>query len=74
MPKIENVSVGQVLYTVRRELAGNTTTSRIAVHPVKVISVDPDSKWVFASWNGNEPRRFWDRHVRQWRVNKPESK
>lgn len=71
MPDIKNVKVGQTLYTVRREQAGNTTMRRTAIHSVTVKEIDPQLRWVMASWNYNPAQKFYARHVRQWKVKDP---
>ena len=71
MPDIRNLKVGQTLYTLTRRLMGNTTIRETAVHTVTVKEIDPEHKWVVASWNYNPPNRYYRRHVARWRVNDP---
>lgn len=57
--KIENLKVGDTLYDVHREKAGNTTISYEGVWEVDVKDVGEDDHgpWADLSWNGNTPRR-----------------
>lgn len=71
MATISRLSPGQVLYTVTRQKMGNTALSRKAVHTVRVIEVDPDGKFVMASWNTNPARKYRESDVSKWKVNKP---
>lgn len=74
MAAISRIKVGQTLYTVTRQKIGNTTMSRDAVHSVYVTEVDPDGKFVSASWNGNQTKLFRASDVAKWRVSKPVAK
>lgn len=73
MAAISRIKPGQTLYRVTKQKAGNTTMRRTAVHPVYVQDVDPDGKFVMASWNGNPARKFLPNAIAKWRVSKPES-
>ncbi len=53
---------------------GNTTVVREAVFPVHIMSIDMEKRCVMASWNGNAPMRFSERHVNKWRLTKPVKK
>lgn len=55
--KIADLKVGQVLYDVHSERAGNTTMRREGCWECYVRAIDPDGKWVEISWNGNPARR-----------------
>ncbi len=44
----------------------------MAVHPVRVISVDLINREVTASWNSNAPRVFSEVQVSRWKAKKPE--
>lgn len=74
MATIPSLKPGQTLYTVTQQKMGNTTMSRQAVHPVKVVEVDPEGKFVVASWNCNPARKFFAAQVAKWKVNKPAPK
>ena len=71
MPDIRNLKVGQTLWTLTRRRMGNTTMRETAVHPVVVREIDPECKWVMASWNYNPPCRYYRRNVQKWRVKEP---
>ncbi len=74
MATIANIKPDQVLYTVTPQKIGNTTLRRKALHEVKVVSIDPEGRFVVASWNHNAPRKFYESSVSKWKVNKPEPK
>ena len=74
MAVISRIKPGQTLYSLTRQKMGSTTVSHVAVHPVYVREVDPEGRFVLASWNGNPPRKFFVREVKRWRVKKPEPK
>lgn len=60
---------GQIVYSMERRRLGNTTLRTTAVIPVRIVQVY--GAYVIASWNGNAPRRFPQRRVSSWKVNKP---
>ncbi len=71
MASISRIKPQQTLYTVTRQKMGNTTMSRKAVHRVVVTEVDPEGKFVMASWNGNQVRRYSESQVAKWKVKEP---
>lgn len=71
MASISNLQVGQILYDVHRTKCGNTTFTREAVFPVKVISIADDQRSIVASWNSNQPRKYNLRSVARWKVKPP---
>jgi hypothetical protein len=48
--------------------------SRGCLYEVRVVSIAEDGKSIMASWNGNPPRRFSEKHVANLRVKKPQPK
>lgn len=71
MAAISRIKPGQTLYDVTKQQMGNTTLRRTAVFQVKVTEVDPDGKFVMASWNANPARKYRPNQVAKWRVSKP---
>jgi hypothetical protein len=69
--KFDKLKVGEVYFTVSRQKMGNTTMRTVAIHPVRVKEIEPDSRSVIASWNGNAPRRYYDRDYSKWREKQP---
>lgn len=69
--KFEKLKPGTVAYTVTRQKMGNTTVRTIAIHSVRVVSVDEESRTVMASWNGNEAHRYYETQIRKWKEKKP---
>lgn len=71
MAQIKKLKVGQVLYTVTRSRLGNTTLRTVHVHEVVVKEIDPEGKFVIASWNHNRAEKYWAGDVGTWKVSKP---
>jgi len=71
MPQIENLKIGQTLYTVMNVRMGNTTMRRRAVHDVRVTEIAKDYSYVMASWNSNKPQKYYRYQVKRWKVNRP---
>ena len=74
MATLNKLVVGQIVYSVQRRRMGNTTLSREAVFPVRIVSIDLEKRCVTASWNYNPPSRFGERHVNKWRLKEPAKK
>ena len=71
MATISRLREGQVVYDRRTQQAGNTKMRRVAVWQVVIKEIDPEGKWVIASWNGNAARKFYPSSVKRWLVNDP---
>lgn len=71
MATISKLKVGQVLYTVTRSQAGNTTLRTVHVHEVVVLEIGEDGRFVMASWNHNPVRKYWPNEIDGWKVSKP---
>lgn len=69
--KIERLVPGQIVYDVGESRMGNTMMKTVSVWRVKIISVDLEAKTVTASWNGNAPRQYGERHIKNWRAKEP---
>jgi hypothetical protein len=67
--KISQLQVGQVVFNVMRRKMGNTTISDTCVFRILVKEIDPEGRWVRASWNCNPPEKFYERS--EWRKEKP---
>lgn len=74
MASIRSLELGQILYEVARQKMGNTSIVRGVLYTVKIVDIDPEGKWVLASWNSNTPRRYNERQVRRWKIKKPAPK
>lgn len=72
MPKIKNLTVDQVVYSIERGKMGHTSVYIRRLYEIKITEVDPDHKWVMGSWNGNTPRKFTQSSANRWRVNRPQ--
>lgn len=71
--KTSEVKVGDVLYDVHREKAGNTTIGIEGCWEAVVSAVAEDGSWAEARWNGNAARRHretfpkgWKRQPKEW--------
>lgn len=71
MASLDRIKPGQVLFTVTRQRAGNTTVTREAVHSVVVVSVDKERRRCEASWNSNKARTYFESSVKRWKVKDP---
>ena len=71
MATISKIKSGQTLYDKHRYKMGNTTMYAWGVWEVNVISVDPNGQFIFASWNGNPPRKMYETEVYKLRVREP---
>ena len=68
--KIEQLKPGMVVYDCHSHRMGNTTLRSLGTWSVRIISVDPEGRFVEASWNGNPAQKFY-RNWRKWKINKP---
>lgn len=71
MIKFEKLAPGMTVYDVGRTRMGNTTMTTVSVWHVSIISVDPETRTVMASWNGNRPQRYYGHGMRSWRLAAP---
>jgi hypothetical protein len=71
MVDFSTIKPGDILYECRRERMSNTAMRRMAVRTVRIISVDANQMTVQASWNGNSPSRWTERHLKKLRRTKP---
>jgi hypothetical protein len=71
MADIKKLTVGQVLWVMRRHNMGKTTMKTTSLYTMRVTEICDGGKYVMASWNGNPARRCSEKDVRSWRVNKP---
>jgi hypothetical protein len=69
--KIENMSDGQIVYSVERRKMGNTNISSVSVYRVQISMVSPESGRVLALWNGNPERWYRRSEAEKWRVKPP---
>lgn len=68
---IEGLFVGQRAWSVTKGKMGNTTIVTTRVHPVDIVGIDPEKRWVLASWNGNRPEKCYRLRVSGWRKSEP---
>ena len=69
--KFEKLTPGMVVYDVHRHRLGNTTISTVGVWKVRIVSVEPETRRVVASWNGNPAKTFYFGDVTKWREKEP---
>lgn len=70
--KFERVKAGDTVFHVGKTKMGNTTLSTVSIWEVRIIAVDPETRTVTASWNGNSQRRYTEGQIRAWRAKRPE--
>lgn len=69
--KINKLKPEEIVYSVEKRTMGNTSMTTTSVFRVRIVEVDPEGKWVMASWNGNPARKFYERMTSKWRKVKP---
>jgi hypothetical protein len=69
--KIDKLTVGQTVYSVERRNMGNTTLRTTSVFDVRIMEIDPEKRWVMASWNGNTPRKYYLGSIVKWKEKEP---
>jgi hypothetical protein len=69
--KISKLQPGMTVWNVQRRQMGNTTLRDTAVFSILVKEIDPEGRYVIASWNYNQPERFYSGEVSKWRAKKP---
>ncbi len=74
MASIKRLKPGQVVYSIESHKMGNTTITTRSLYQVEIIEVNEELGYVVASWNGNEPKRYFEHSIAKWRVKKPTSK
>ncbi len=74
MATLSKLKVGQTLYKIQSQYAGNTTVKRRVCYEVVVKEILPDGAGIMASWNGNPPVIYRNRDIKKLRVNKPTPK
>lgn len=71
--KFEKIQPGMVLLDIHREPAGNTTTTRLGLWKVEIISVDPETRTAMVCWNGNKPRKWFEWQLKKLYAKEPKS-
>jgi len=69
--KFEKLSPGMVVFDVHSYRMGNTKLRSVGVWNIKVIEIATSERSVWASWNSNPPRRYYESEVKKWREKKP---
>lgn len=69
--KLSKLTPEQIVYSVEKRTMGNTSMTTTSVFCVRIVEVDPEGKWVMASWNGNTARKFYERMTSKWRKERP---
>lgn len=69
--KIENLTVGQTVWSVMRYGMGNTTVRTTGIYRVVIKEIDLERGRVLASWNNNAPEWFYGSRIGAWKKNKP---
>ena len=69
--KFDKLEEGMTLWSLSKHRMGNTTIKTMAVHKVKVISIDRDKRRAMCSWNGNPARLYFERDIEKLKANEP---
>lgn len=72
MAKISKLQIGQILYDKHKYKMGSTNIMTWGLWTVKVLEIDPEFKFIVASWNGNSPRKMYWSAVDKLKIKKPE--
>ena len=72
MATISKIKPDQVLYDKHKYTMGHTTIKTWGLWRVYVKEVDPEGRFIIASWNGNAPRKMYENEVKKLRVKEPE--
>lgn len=68
------LTVGQRLYSLSRQKMGNTSQRRTVCHDVLITEIPEGERFVIASWNGNPPRRYYEKDITKLRIKDPRLK
>ena len=71
MATISKIKVGQTLYDKHKYRMGHTTIMTWGLWEVYVKEVDPEGRFIVASWNGNTPRKMYENEVKKLKVKEP---
>jgi hypothetical protein len=71
MAQIKNLTIGQKLWDKHKYKMGNTTMRTWGVWDVIVKEIDPQHRFIIASWNGNPPRKMYGREVGKLKIKEP---
>lgn len=62
--KFEKVKSGDTLYDRHTYKMGNTNLRSIGEWRVKVLSIDPGSRTLIVTWNGNRPTTYYEHDLK----------
>lgn len=72
--RIEDLTVGQILYDYRTYNMGNTAIRKEGCWTVRVVEIDLEKRRALCSWNGNTPGWYSERGIKRFRLYKKEAK
>ena len=71
MVKFEKIKKGMRLFDVVRNKG--MSANKWLIWPVDIISVDPKTRSVVASWNGNKATTMFENRVTKYRLKSPKN-
>jgi hypothetical protein len=69
--KFEKLRPGMRLFDVGRQKMGKSTVVNVSVWSVEVISVDFEKRIAVVSWNGANPRTYYEGQIARLREKEP---
>lgn len=71
--KYEKLEAGKTYWSVERRQMGNVKgLSSVYVYSVKIISLEPESRTAWVSWNGNKHTLWYEHRLKKLRAKEPE--
>lgn len=75
MASINRLKPGQTVWEIKKQKVGRIKDAYYnECFEVVIREINLDYGYVLASWNGNEPKKFYEDTIRKWRVNEPQPK
>jgi hypothetical protein len=69
--KFEKIQPGMTLFDIHSERMGNTTMRELGKWDVYIVSVDPTTRSAIVKWNGNPPKRWYERALTKLYATEP---
>ena len=74
MAAFNALKVGDVLYQSRKTKMGNTSMSTLSTWRVVVKELDTERRRALVSWNGNQPKWWYERELKPLRRTEPKTR
>ena len=69
--KFDKLKEGMTLYSLSSRRMGNTTMRTMAVHTVRVVSIDREKRRAMCSWNHNPAQLYFERDIERLKEHEP---